>query len=389
MQARYLTIVALRLRSTLVYMAASPSIEVALGRAVVVLAVLAVLTVSVVAAWSDGVPAGVAVPSASANSIPLAVLGDSNSHSYQDRTAFPPGTRERGGALRARTFQWTEVLARLRGDEIDIGPWVLWGQPGWVALARELIGLPASRAPRKEDYLYNFANSGAACKNLMGERFGQRFRQAPRLVALMNQEAERWRHGVVVISIGANDWNAWLDLQSRDPLASELRRTIDYCTHQISVAISLIHASHPSTRILLVGLRTGADDPVNFDKYRSSFAMTNIKKALAGANAELRKIALADPQRIAFFDVEAWFVQRWGERGPNGEPSYKTVTIGPNLHVANTAGDEPSNAVLNDGHAGVAANAMRAQSLVLRLREDFGLTLTPISDEEVARFLAP
>jgi hypothetical protein len=386
MRARFLAIVALGIRSTIVYMAAGPSIEAALVRAVVV---LAVLTVSVVAAWGDGVPASVVVPSAPANTIPLAVLGDSNSHSYQDRTAFPPGTRERGGALHSRTFQWTEVLARLRGDEIDLGPWVLWGRPGVVALARELIGLPASRAPQKEDYLYNFANSGAACKNLMGERFGQRFRQAPRLVALMNQEAERWRRGVVVISIGANDWNAWLDLQSRDPSAPELRRTIDYCTHQISVAISLIHASHPSTRILLVGLRTGADDPDNFDKYRSSFAMANIKKALAGANAELRKIALADPQRIAFLDVEAWFVQRWGERGPNGEPTYKTVTIAPNLRVTNTAGDEPNNAVLNDGHAGMAANAMRAQSLVLRLREDFGLTLTPISDEEVARFLAP
>ncbi|MBT2325245.1 SGNH/GDSL hydrolase family protein [Variovorax paradoxus] len=385
MRARLLTIVALGFRSTIVYMAAGPSIEVALLRAVVV---LAVLTVSVVAAWGDGVPATVVVPSASANTIPLAVLGDSNSHSYQDRTAFPSGTRERGGALHSRTFQWTEVLARLRGDEIDIGPWVLWGRPGVVAFARELIGLPASRAPQKEDYLYNFANSGAACKNLMGERFGQRFRQAPRLVALMNQEAERWRHGVVVISIGANDWSAWLDLQSRDPSAPELRRTIDYCTHQISVAISLIHASHPSTRILLVGWRTGADDPDSFDKYRSSFAMANIKKALAGANAELRKIALADPQRIAFLDVEAWFVQRWGERGPNGEPTYKTVTIAPDLRVTNTAGDEPNNAVLNDGHAGVAANAMRAQSLVAQLREDFGLTLTPISDEEVARFLA-
>lgn len=153
--------------------------------------------------------------------------------------------------------------------------------------------------------------------------------------------------------------------------------------------ISLIHASHPSTRILLVGLRTGADDPNNFDRYRSSIAMDNIKKALAGANAELRKIALADPQRIGFLDVEAWFVQRWGERGPNGDPTYKTVTIAPNLRVTNTAGDEPNNAVLNDGHAGVAANAMRAQALVAQLREDFGLTLTPVSDEDVTHFLAP
>ncbi|KWT97299.1 hypothetical protein APY03_1674 [Variovorax sp. WDL1] len=351
-------------------------------------ALLAVLAVGVGAVLGDRVQAGAAVPAVSVNAVPLAVLGDSNSHSYQDRTAFPPGTRERGGALHSRTFQWTEVLARLRGNEIDIGPWVLWGRPGLVALARELIGLPTSRAPQKEDYLYNFANSGAACKNLMGDRFGQRFRQAPRLVALMNQEAERWRRGVVVISIGANDWNAWLELQSRDPSAPELRRTIDYCSVQISAAISLIHDAHPQTRILIVGLRSGADDPGNFDRYRSGRSMANIKKALAGANARLREIALADSQRIAFLDVEAWFAQRWGGRGPDGEPAYKTATIGPNLHVTNTSGDEPNNAVLNDGHAGSAANALRAQSLVVQLREHFGLALTPISDEEVARFLA-
>ncbi|MGJ7506635.1 SGNH/GDSL hydrolase family protein [Variovorax sp. GT1P44] len=337
------------------------------------------LTVS----WGDVTPA-----SAAADAIPLAVLGDSTSHSYQDRTAFPPGTRERGGAFHARTFQWTEVLAQMRGDELDLGPWVLWGQPGVIAWARELLGLTVSRAPRKEDYLYDFANSGAACKNLMGDRLGQRFRQAPRLVSLMDREPERWRRGVVVIYIGANDWSGLLDLQSRDPLAPELHRTIDYCKQQISAAISLIHASHPWTRILLVGLVNQADDPGNLDKYRTAFAMTNIRKALANANAELRKIADADPQRIAFADIDAWFVQRWGQRGPDGEPAYKALTIGSGIRVTNTTGDEPEHTVLRDGHWGAVANAIWAQQIVERLREAFALPLKPISDGDVARFLA-
>jgi len=358
------------------------------SRLLIVVLAAPLLGAGAVAAWRDDAPSqAVAAPSTAANAIPLAVLGDSTSHSYQDRTAFPPGTRERGGTFHASTFQWTEVLARLRGNELDLGPWVQWGQPGWFAFAREFIGLPASRAPRKEDYLYNFANSGASCKNLMGDQFGQRFRQAPRLVTLMNQEPERWRRGVVVIYIGANNWSGWLDLQSRDPAAPELRRTIDYCTQQIRAAIDLIHASHPSTRILLVGLVNQADDPENFDKFRSAAATANIKKALAGANAELRKIADADPQRISFADIDDWFVQRWGQRGSAGEPAYKTVTIGPRLRVTNSGGDEPNHTVLRDGHWGVAANAIWAQSFVARLREGFGLALTPISDEEVARFL--
>ncbi|MEJ7687647.1 MAG: hypothetical protein WKG52_11990 [Variovorax sp.] len=134
----------------------------------------------------------------SSAAIPLAVLGDSNSHSYQDQISFPADSKERGGARRPQTFQWTEVLARMRGHELDLGPWVTWGRPGLVARAREWVGLPGGRAPKKQDYRYNFANSGAACKNLMKGRF----RQAPRLVALMDEEPERWKRGVVVMRIG-------------------------------------------------------------------------------------------------------------------------------------------------------------------------------------------
>ena len=104
---------------------------------------------------------------APAGSIPMAVIGDSNSHSYRDSISFPPGSRERGGALRGRNLQWVEIVARLRGGQLDPGPWVAWGRSGNVAWLRESIGLSAGRAPRKEDYLYNFANSGAACKHLI------------------------------------------------------------------------------------------------------------------------------------------------------------------------------------------------------------------------------
>jgi len=351
-------------------------------------AVVALLGLGVVVAWGDGAERPAAPAAATSTAIPLAVIGDSTSHSYQDRLAFPAGTPERGGAFHAQTFQWTEVLARLRGTQLDLGPWVERGQPGNIALARELIGLPTTRAPRKQDYLYNFANSGAACKNVMGDQFGQRFRQVPRLVKLMDQAPERWRRGVVVFYIGGNNWNGLLDLQASDPAAPQLRQTIDYCTQQIRAGIALIHASHPLTRILLVSLVNQADDPANLDSYRSATAMANIDKALGDANAQLRKIAEADPQRIAFADLNEWFTQRWGQRGPHGEPDYKTVAMGPRLRVTNTGGDAPSNTVLLDGHWGVVPNAIWAQSFVARLREAFGLPLTPITDEELTRFLS-
>ena len=339
------------------------------------------------ALWGDGLPDGTATQPGPPGSVPIAVLGDSISHSYQDGIGFPPGSPERGGARRAQTFQWTEVLARLRGAELDLGPWVTWGRPGTVAWARERIGLPAGRAPKKQDYLYNFANSGGACKNLMGDRMGQRFRQVPRLVALMDKEPVRWRNGVVVMRIGHNDWAARLDLQAQNPAAPELAAVTAYCVSQIEAAIQLIHSRHPGTRVLVVGVVNEADDPAQFGLYRSARETANLKTSLASFNDALRRLAATDPRR-AFFDDAAWFERYWGARGANGEPDYKTVAIGTVLRVTNTAGDAPDNALLEDHHAGLVWNALWAQALVLRLKEAFQLPLTPIGDDELARFVA-
>ena len=337
--------------------------------------------------WGDGLADGTATRPMPPGAVPIAVLGDSNSHSYQDRIGFPPGSTERGGARRAQTFQWIEVLARLRGAELDPGPWVAWGRPGNVAWARELIGLSAGRAPKKEDYLYNFANSGAACKNLMGDRRGQRFRQAPRLVELMDREPARWRNGLVVIRIGHNDWAGLLDLQAQNPAAPELAAATAYCVGQIEAAIRLIHSRHPGTRVLVAGVINEADDPAQFERYRSASETANLKVSLASFNGALQRIAATDP-RLAFFDEAGWFGSRWGARDAGGSPAYKTVAIGTGLRVTNTAGDAPDNALLEDHHAGLAWNALLAQALVGRLKDAFQLPLTPIGDDELARFVA-
>jgi len=55
--------------------------------------------------------------------------------------------------------------------------------------------------------------------------------------------------------------------------------------------------------------------------------------------------------------------------------------------VTNTTGDAPEHAVLADHHSGLVYNTLWTQSFVERLREGFGLPLTPIGDEEVARFV--
>ena len=330
--------------------------------------------------WDGGTPTDSSQPT----TIALAVLGDSSSHSYQDSLSFPPGSADRGGAFRARTFQWTEVLARLRGNELNLGPWVRWGRSNQMTWLRDLVGLHAGRTPRKEDYLYNFANSGATCKNLMGGPL-QRYPQAPRLVELMDHAPGRWRNGVVVIRIGNNDWSAVLDDQARDPKAPKVRAAAAYCLEQIAAAIRLIHAAHSETRILLVGVDNQVNDPEVFDRYRPTLG--NIQTAFDGFNAQMRELTSADA-RTAFFDLGDWFRDRWGPRGSDATPVFRSVTIDGKLRVTNTVGDEPNNVEVADHHGGLVVNALWAQSLVGRLREAFDLPLTPISDEEVARFIA-
>jgi hypothetical protein len=212
-----------------------------------------------------------------------------------------------------------------------------------------------------------------------------RYPQAPRLVELMDHDPGRWRNGVVVIRIGNNDWSAVIDDQARDPKAPEVLAAAAYCVEQIAAAIRLIHAAHPKTRILLVGTDNEVSDPT-IDKRHSATAIANIQTAFDDFNAQLRELASTDA-RIAFFDLGAWFQGLWGRRGPDGTPAFKTVAIGGKLRVTNTIGDEPNNAELADHHGGLVWNALWAQSLVMRLREAFDLPLTPISDEEVARFV--
>jgi hypothetical protein len=332
-----------------------------------------------------GEPIPSAASPAPATALPFAVLGDSNSHSYQDDLWFPPGSGQRGGDLHATTFQWIEVLARLRGTEIDPGPWVEWGRPGWAARLGDVLGAPRGRVPRKQDYLFNFAVSGSVCSHLTG---GVQ-RQAHRLTALMDTDAERWRRGVVVIRMGLNDWAGLMDLQARTPDsadAPETKAVIERCTTHLATAMRTIHAAHPDTRIVLVGVANEAADPATFERWRSKPETDNLHQALARFNDALRQLARGEPRTI-FFDDDDWVRRTWGTRDAEGVPAYRTVEIGKALRVTNTAGDSPEHAILGDDHAGLVYNTLWAQSLVASLRDGFGLPLTPISDEEVVRFV--
>lgn len=310
----------------------------------------------------------------------LAVVGDSDSHSYQDRNHFAPGNGERGGAWRAVTLCWGEVLARLRGDAIDLGEWGLRGNHWRVARMLERLGRPA-RSPYKEDHRYNFAMTGNRCVELLGGRH----RQVPRLLALMAREPERWRDGVVVIRIGVNDIGSPVALEdfARNGAEAAMHAHVRSCVDDIRRAVAAIRLAQPTLRIVLVGIFDNSNCARHLARWSDPAMLARIRQGLDGFDAPLRAMANADP-RIAFFDDRAWFAARWGTRAADGQPGFRPLVLADGLAVGNTVGDDPRHAVLCDGHAGLAMNAEWARSLVDLLNTRFDCGLRPITRGETA-----
>jgi len=316
-----------------------------------------------------------------ADRIPLAVLGDSDSHSYQDTISFPESTPARGGRFRSITLQWTEVLARMRDKHLDLGQWGTWGLPDLVPRAAGLLGINV-RKPRKRDYRYNFAVSGATCDD-----FFCGWCEVDNLLNIVREDTKIWQQGIVIIRIGVNSFatSASLDQLARDPSAPDGVAAIDGCVLAIRETVARIHAVQASMRVVLVGIFDESHWTKYLDRWQSAAEIANIGKGLDRFDQALRSIASADP-RIAFFDDRAWFHGYWGGRDARGVPAYRTVTVG-GMRVTNTSGDDPGNAVLADGHAGLVWNALWAQAMVDLLNAEFDAGISPLTDTDVATFI--
>lgn len=316
--------------------------------------------------------------------IPLAVLGDSDSHSYHDDIRLTKASA-RGGEFRPTTWQWTEVMSRLRGRFVDQGEWGTWGTPIKIAEFLDWLGV-GGRAPRKRDYRFNFAVSGAECSDLMTGYH----RQAPRLLALMDRDPAFWESGVVSIRIGVNSIGLEPQLKrfAQEGATPAVRVEVEQCVAWIRQSVALLRSHHPHVKFVLVGILDNSDWPPLHDRWRSAREHQNITTVLDIFDDALRKMAAKDPG-IVFFDDRAWFRKYWGDHGPNGELNYRKVNLGGRASVANTQGDAPTNAVVGDGHAGSVWNALWVKDYIELLNATWGLNIPPLSIEEIGRFVDP
>jgi hypothetical protein len=316
--------------------------------------------------------------------IPVGILGDSDSTSYQGRVGRTQNDGPWGSALHASVLQWPEVLARMRGDAVNLGEWAEWGVPRWLSMTRLRDGLGLRwRNPQKIDYRHNMAVWGSDCRTLLYSPW----RQAPRLIDIMDESPADWARGVVIIRIGVNDFGkeSLFEL-AKNPKAARPVTVIQQCIEDIRQTVNLIHARNAQTRIVLVGIFNNAHWAPLIGEFQSPLELRNIDIGLDIFDNSLRQMALSDP-RVAFFDDRAWFKRLWGGRNAEGMPAYRTIEIA-GLAVSNSSGDMLEHATLTNGHNGLVWNTLWTQELVELLRHHFGLPIEGISDTEVEKFIA-
>jgi len=312
--------------------------------------------------------------------VPLAVLGDSDSHSYG---GFPPDLR--GGRFRSSTLQWTEILAARRGDEVDLGPWGLWGTRRRWALLRRFLGLDF-RWPMKQDFRHDLALSGAGCSDLT-EGLG---RQLPPLLSILRADPSAWSRGAVIIRIGINSVGRPQDLDryAVAGLDAMAREAVEACVEYIESAVHSIRDVSADVAVALVGIAEDPNGARSADRWQSPVALARIREVLDYFDTRLAALAASDV-RAAFVEDRAWWVGRLGGRDATGVLVPKSVSLGGTTSVTNSVGDHPRNAITADGHAGTVVNGLWVNHLLDVMNRELGFSITPLSDAEIAALADP
>lgn len=308
----------------------------------------------------------------------IAVLGDSDSHSYRDSES----NSKRGGEFHHVAFQWTEIWNSLRADEVNLGPVGVWGTRVKVARLRRMIGLE-SRPFKKNDFRYNYSASGARCSSLY-DRYPF---QATSLLDLMNLESGAFDDALVIIRIGINDFGQTEHLQawSEDGMQGLGKVKVDYCIDQIQKAVSDILATSATVMIALVD--------VSHDYNSSSFSADlfskgDVENFLSVLNHfEQGLKGIATDSRVAYVDDVSSQRAHWGDRY-RGNFRRESFLGGINP-IVNGNGDEPFHRTLMDGHASTINNGIWLQYAIHSLNGQLGVGLTSLLDAEIASIADP
>lgn len=315
------------------------------------------------------------------NRIPLAVLGDSDSHSYHD----PLNQTDRGGEFKNVTLQWTDVIQRLRPDSFNMGEKSTWGTRRIIAEVNRFFGLEANTPP-KFDYRFNYALSGMAGSSLL-EAWPW---QAKWFAARIRSNESLWQKGVVIIRIGTNDIGQMKHLQAyaQSGLTPEVQTRVEMHVRQIADAVKLIRDKNQSVRIVLTGIFDNTVVSHDGLPTYTKFQVLKMRDVLDEFDNGLRSVTRTS-HGIAFMNDRQWFQKYWPEDPLTLERSENQLFLGGTVGITNTKGDHPKNVILGDNHAGTVMNALWAGELIQLMNHKFGFQVPPIKKDEIADLVDP
>lgn len=292
-------------------------------------------------------------PSATSTSpsLSVALIGDSNSDEYRANDA-------RGGTYGATTFNWAELLARLRG--MTLGPWGTRSEP------------------RRTGYEFLWARSGAVAYNA-------RFDQAPGAAS----QVQAGRVQAVIVWVGGNDFRplgtlSYQRIYDGSLAGSQLDGAITWVVDQVLGAAQTAAAGVPS-RVMVVGMQQGFSGPARVFNSADLAAMgmpdpaklARVTNAVYAFNAQLS--ARAQAAGYHWFDLDgATAAELTPRRTADG-----SLLVGGQVIDYLSHGDEPHHLLLADTHYGTAMSGLVANLFARALNAQFGAGLAEFSDAEI------
>ncbi|MFV1872008.1 MAG: hypothetical protein ACMZ64_01605 [Oleiphilus sp.] len=324
-------------------------------------------------------PVYFAEPRQPSSAIPIAVLGDSDSHSYRDKF----DNKARGGEYHDVTFNWPALWDRFRSDEVNLGRFDEWGESYRLARIKYWLGLPA-RAPKKLDFEYNYAVSGLRCESLLASWPYQ----AKWLIQRLQRSPEFWQKGIVIIRIGVNDLGSTEQLirWSKTGLDEMASKTVSSCTKHISETIEAILTAHPTIKVTVMGMCRSCNLTDTYKVWPDIENIQNRDAVMSAYDQDLEGFA-SNQQRVLFIDDVQWLKQRYGDR--YSETMSFETKLAEQVDIYSKAGDHPSNLILSDLHSGTVYNAFWLNNLIGQMNNGFDLRLTPINEKDVLSVIEP
>jgi hypothetical protein len=279
---------------------------------------------------------------AGAATLHIGVLGDSNSDEYR-------ADDNRGGTYASTTFNWVEILQRLR--DVDVGAW-------------------GSRAePRRTGYEYNWARSGAKAGDLPAQQVG------------LAQQVRDGKVQYVILHVGANDFHpasTYRDVYDGTVSGAALQQKINSIIASIRSAIDAVETA--GAKVVVTSVPDAGLTPAYQITYPDAARRKVVTDAINVINSALSSDAAADAN-LVYSDLNVFYQQLSARIDAE-----VNVVVGGEKIAMLTRGNEPHHVQLDDvsGHPGTVMSALMANGIFLAaLSQGFGAVVTPLTDQEM------